>query len=60
MVKYTIKEQEKIIMKNKVMEVKVVLMSELLPNDYNPNRFSGGSDGAMMSLLKNCIVKYGF
>jgi len=48
------------------MEVKIVKINDLQPNSYNPNRFSGmatksGSDsGSMMSLLRNCITKYGF
>jgi len=60
MVKYTLEEQKEVIVKQKVMEVKVVPMADLQPNEYNPNRFAGGKDGAMMGLLKQCIVKYGF
>jgi ParB-like chromosome segregation protein Spo0J len=46
---------------------KVVDMSELQPNNYNPNKMTGtlgvGKDGkpqSMMDMLKNCILKYGF
>jgi ParB-like chromosome segregation protein Spo0J len=46
--------------KNKVLESKVVPISEIIANQYNPNRFSGGKSGEMMSLLKQCIQKYGF
>jgi len=65
MVKYTIKEQEEkkeIKVKNKVMEVKIVKISDLLPNNWNPNRFCGNidKDSSMMDLLKQCILKYGF
>jgi hypothetical protein len=65
MVKYTVKDQEKPKVINKVMEVKVVPLSSLLPNSYNPNRFCGngsgdGKNGDMMGLLKQCIIKYGF
>lgn len=47
-------------MNNKILEVKKVPFSMLQPNKYNPNRFSGGFEGEMMGLLKQCIVKYGF
>lgn len=45
---------------NKVMEVKTVPFEMLVPNDYNPNRFAGGRQGQMMSLLRKAIVRYGF
>jgi len=60
MVKYTVKEQEKKVVVQKVMEVKTVPLSSLIPNEYNPNRFAGGKDGQMMDLLRQCIVKFGF
>jgi len=61
MVTYTLKEQEKKIpIRNKVMDVKIVPFDLLQPNEWNPNRFSGGKDGEMMGLLKACILKYGF
>ena len=60
MVKYTIREQEKVVVKNKVLEVKTVPFNMLQPNDYNPNKFSGGVSGEMMGLLRQCIAKYGF
>jgi ParB-like chromosome segregation protein Spo0J len=48
-------------------EAKIVKISELQPNNYNPNKMVGtvgvGKDGkpqSMISLLKNCILKYGF
>ena len=57
----------------KATEAKIVKISELQPNSYNPNRMSGLdkknslikgkdglSDGSMMGLLRACIVKYGF
>jgi ParB-like chromosome segregation protein Spo0J len=54
-------------------EAKVVKISELQPNSYNPNRMGGAvgsekldknakipKDGTMMGLLTACILKYGF
>jgi ParB-like chromosome segregation protein Spo0J len=41
-------------------ETKVVDITCLISNSYNPNRFSGGKDGQMMAMLKSCISKYGF
>jgi ParB-like chromosome segregation protein Spo0J len=57
--------------KQKVMEVKIVKLSELQPNSYNPNKMTGAvplkvgsgvvsDSGSMMALLKSCILKYGF
>lgn len=40
----------------RAMDVKVVKMTELIANDYNPNRMPDTE----MNLLADCIVKYGF
>lgn len=40
----------------KVMEVKIVQMSELIANDYNPNRMPKTE----MKLLADCMIHYGF
>jgi ParB-like chromosome segregation protein Spo0J len=40
----------------KFPESKIVSISELLANDYNPNRMPSTE----MGLLKDCILKYGF
>ena len=40
----------------KVIETKIVNMDMLIANDYNPNRMPD----LEMSLLKDCILKYGF
>lgn len=40
----------------KFPQTKVVAISELFANDYNPNRMPDRE----MSLLKDCILKYGF
>lgn len=40
----------------KATKAKVVPLSELFANDYNPNRMPNTE----MTLLKECIVKYGF
>lgn len=42
--------------KQRVKEVKIVKMTELLANDYNPNRMPDTE----MNLLEQCILKYGF
>jgi len=42
--------------KQTVLEAKIVKLNELLPNTYNPNRMPDTE----MSLLKECIMKYGF
>lgn len=66
MVKYTIKDQEKPKIRQRALETKLVKISELQPNDYNPNRFSGvtvGLDGtsqSMMDLLCQNILRAGF
>lgn len=39
-----------------IREEKIIKMSEILPNDYNPNRMPATE----MKLLKDCILKYGF
>jgi ParB-like chromosome segregation protein Spo0J len=52
----------------KVMETKIVKMSELQPNDYNPNKFCmstnpnklGDTSSDMMALLMQNIKKVGF
>jgi hypothetical protein len=44
------------IIKQKVLETKIVKLSELLPNTYNPNRMPDTE----MGLLKDCILKFGF
>ena len=53
--------------RQRVMESKIVKLSELQPNNYNPNRFSGsagvGTDGkllSMMDLLCQNILTNGF
>ncbi|MDR2913444.1 MAG: ParB N-terminal domain-containing protein [Tannerella sp.] len=40
----------------KFPETKIVQLSELYANDYNPNRMPDSE----MSLLKDCILKFGF
>ena len=40
----------------KFPESKIVPISELFANDYNPNRMPNTE----MGLLKDCILKYGF
>lgn len=42
--------------KQRVMEAKVVPLNTLFANDYNPNRMPDNE----MSLLKSCILQYGF
>lgn len=52
----------------RVMETKIVLMSDLQPNDYNPNKFSmskdankmGDTSSDMMALLIQNIKNVGF
>lgn len=44
------------IVKQKAVDAKVVPITELYANDYNPNRMPGTE----MRLLKDCILKYGF
>lgn len=59
MVEHALKGENKISVENKVKEVKIVPMSMLQPNAYNPNRFSGGKSGQMMALLKQSLRTYG-
>ena len=44
------------IIDQKATKAKVVPLTELFANDYNPNRMPDTE----MTLLKECIVKYGF
>jgi ParB-like chromosome segregation protein Spo0J len=47
---------ERNFVKQKVVEAKVVPLTELFANDYNPNRMPDNE----MGLLKECILKFGF
>ena len=47
---------EKDIIEHKTIETKIVRIELLLANEYNPNRMPD----LEMSLLKECILKYGF
>jgi ParB-like chromosome segregation protein Spo0J len=47
---------ERNFVKQKAVEAKVVPLTELFANDYNPNRMPDTE----MGLLKECILKFGF
>ena len=47
---------ERNLVKQKAVEAKVVPLTELFANDYNPNRMPDTE----MGLLKECILKFGF
>lgn len=47
---------ERNLVKQKAVETKVVPLTELFANDYNPNRMPDNE----MGLLKECILKFGF
>lgn len=47
---------ERNLVKQKAVDAKVVPLTELFANDYNPNRMPDNE----MGLLKECILKFGF